>query len=351
MIEFLSIILSPAVFVYSAVIKIRNYFFDSGIFKIQKVNAKVISIGNLTVGGSGKTPAVIYVTNLLKENGKKAGILSRGYRRNSKGYLLVSDGNEIKTTVDKCGDEMYLVTDECRVPSCVSENRVEGARNFLNDVQIDTIVLDDAFQHRWIHRDLDILMFDQRFLSKVGSKEQKPLPLGTMRESFNSIDRADVIIINRKFTDKKEIPTKLQKYFKNKKIFHAYYQVDGIIDLKTHQKFSIEEFQGQKSLIVSGIAKPFSFLNILEKNNIDFTNKLLFVDHKNYSHKEVQNIRKKFYETNAYSVITTQKDAVKLMNYSKELDDIDIYYVRINLAIEEKEDFKETVLTIFNSIN
>lgn len=348
MIDFFRILLSPAVIVYYAVIKIRNYFFDNGIFKATPVNAKVISVGNLTVGGSGKTPAVIYTTNLLKDHGKKVGILSRGYRRNSSGYLLVSDGTEIKTTVDRCGDEMYLVTDECQVPSCVSENRVNGAREFLKDVDIESIVLDDAYQHRWIERDLDILMFDQRFLNKTNSIEQKLLPLGIMREPFDSISRADVILLNRKFAQKTEIPDKLQKYFSGKKIFHTYYEVAGIIDLKTHQHFTMNEFQGQKSLIVCGIAKPYSFLNILEQNKIDFTNKLLFADHKNYSHKEVQKIRKKFYETNAYSVLTTQKDAVKLIDYSTELDDIDIYYVKINLVVEEKEEFEKTVLSIFN---
>ncbi len=348
MIDFFRILLSPAVIVYYAVIKIRNYFFDSGIFKATSVNAKVISVGNLTVGGSGKTPAVIYTTNLLKEHGKTVGILSRGYRRNSSGYLLVSDGTEIKTTVDRCGDEMYLVTDECQVPSCVSENRVNGAREFLKDVHIESIVLDDAYQHRWIERDLDILMFDQRFLNKTNSIEQNMLPLGIMREPFNSISRADVILLNRKFAQKTELPDKLRKYFSDKKIFHTYYEVAGIIDLKTHQHFSMSEFRGQKSLIVCGIAKPYSFLNILEQNKIDFTNKLLFADHKNYSHKEVQKIRKKFYETNAYSVLTTQKDAVKLIDYSTVLDDIDIYYVKINLVVEEKEEFEKTVLSIFN---
>lgn len=347
MLNFLRVILSPLTIVYGFLIECRNYFFDKKIFKSKKVNAKVISIGNITVGGSGKTPTVIYVTNVLKDAGKKVGILSRGYMRNSKGYLLVSDGKKVLADVNKSGDETFLVAEECNVPAAVAERRVDGANKFLNDIKLDTIVLDDAYQHRWIERDLNILIFDQRFMQKTESMDQKLMPLGIMREPFSAVDRADIIIINRKFNEKKVIPDKLQKYFKGKKIFTGYYEAAGIYDVKSHQNFELKEFKGQKSLVVCGIARPFSFLKVLENNGIDFTNKLLFADHKNYTNKEVETIRKKFYSSNAHSVLTTQKDAVKLTRYSKELDDIDIYYLKIDLIIEQKDEFKNHLLEIY----
>ena len=204
MIKFLRIILSPLTFIYSLIIKIRNVFFDKKIFKQVFVNAKVISVGNLTVGGSGKTPLVLNLTKHLKSNSKNVGVLSRGYGRTTKGYKLVSNSFEILLNVDEAGDEIYLVADECNVPTAVSEKRVIGAENFLNekDIELDILVLDDAFQHRWIGRNFDILMIEQRFLSDVNSFDQKLLPLGTMRESFSSIKRADAIVINRKFSHK-----------------------------------------------------------------------------------------------------------------------------------------------------
>ena len=168
MLKTLKILLSPATIVYFFIVRVRNYLFDKGIFKAKKVNAEIISIGNITVGGSGKTPAVIYTAQVLKNAGKKAGILSRGYRRKSKGYMLVSDGINLKTTVDECGDEMYLLSMECKLPAAVAERRVSGANKLIRDSGVEVIILDDAYQHRWIHRDLDILMFDQRFLNKVG---------------------------------------------------------------------------------------------------------------------------------------------------------------------------------------
>lgn len=341
MLNLIRLILSPLTIVYAFVVKVRNYLFDKGIFKITRVDAFVISVGNLTVGGSGKTPAVIFLAELLKKFNRKPGILSRGYGRNSYGYLFVSDGNKILTTVDDCGDEMYLVSDEAKAATAVSERRVIGARKLIADSGVDSIILDDAFQHRWIHRNIDIVMVDQRFMLKTGGIEQKILPLGLMREPFDSLSRSDIVIINRKFSERAEIPEKLNEYFRNKTIFYGYYIATGIFDVKSHHEFALEEFQGQKSLVVCGIARPHSFLSILENNRIDIKNKMLLPDHKNYTLKEIQEIRKRFYDTNANSVLTTQKDAVKLFKFSKDLDDIDIYYLKIKLMLENQEKFEE----------
>jgi tetraacyldisaccharide 4'-kinase len=330
------------------IIYTRNFLFEKGIFKSNFVNAKVISVGNLTVGGSGKTPTVIFVTNKLKEAGKKVGILSRGYGRNSKGYLLISKYDGPEKDVEISGDEMFLMASETMVPTAVAERRVNGAVKLISDTKINTLVLDDAYQHRWIKRDLDLLMFDQRFLVESSWMDKKLLPLGIMREPFSSIKRADVVIINRKFSNKNEIPEKLLKYFKGKTIFYAKYAAAGIYDVKTHQQFEIEEFQGQNSLVVCGIAKPFSFLNVLNKNHINTKNKMIFTDHKNYTFKEITGIRKKFYDSNSHSVLTTQKDAVKLIKFSKELDDIDIYYLKIELKIDNENNFEKLLFDIYN---
>ncbi|MCX6151473.1 MAG: tetraacyldisaccharide 4'-kinase [Ignavibacteriales bacterium] len=346
---FLRIISFPLIPVYKWIILFRNIFFEKEIFTSHKVEAKVISVGNIVVGGSGKTPAVIYITNLLKIAGIKVGVLSRGYGRKSKGFQLVSDGKDILCDVTTCGDELILTAMECKVPAAACESRVEGAQKLIKQTGVNTIILDDAFQHRWIKRDLDILIFDQMFLSKPGGMDQNLLPTGLMREPFSSIKRADAIIINRKFSDYFPIPSVLIPVFGGKKIFNAYYKTTGIVDVKNHQFYKAEEFHGQKSLVVSGIARPSSFLNALKQYNIDVTNQLIFQDHKHYAEKEIQLIRKKFYSTNANSVITTAKDAVKLTEFSKELDDIDIYYLKIELEIDNKEEFEKLILENINN--
>jgi tetraacyldisaccharide 4'-kinase len=339
---------SPAVVLYGFLVKCRNWFFDNNWFVSRKINAKIISVGNITVGGSGKTPMVISVTKLLKNSGIKVGVLSRGYGRKSRGYKLAYSGKGNILPPAECGDEMYLTVEECDVPGAVAERRVEGARKFLSDVNLDAIVLDDAFQHRWINRDIDIVMFDQRFLLKKAIVHHHLLPMGVMREPFSAIERADIIVVNRKFSAKEELSDSLLKKLGDKKVYFGYYHAEGIYDVKTHKRYSINEFAGQKSLVVCGIARPYSFLRVLENNSIDIKNKLLFGDHKHYTTKEIQSIRKTFYEANTHSVLTTQKDAVKLNSFSRELDDIDIFYLKIELKIENEDDFRKSLLNVFN---
>lgn len=336
----LKILLIPLVPVYALIIGLRNLFFDKSVFKSKKVNAKVVSVGNLTIGGSGKTPFVIYLTNLLKESGYKPSVLSRGYGRTTKGYLLVSKNGEPLTEVQNCGDEIYQTVIECKVPAAVCENRVEGAKKLLEEVETNIIVLDDGFQHRWIDRNLDIVLFDQKFLLDKSLFNQSLLPLGIMREGFNSLHRSDAIIINRKFCKgpNKNLIERLRIY--NKPIFTAYYKAISFVDMTRKTEYSLEEFNGQESLVISGIANPTSFLSILKDVGVNTENKIIFRDHKNYTLKEVQQIRREFYQTNSHSVVTTEKDAVKLLQFSREFDDIDIFYLKIALCMDDEESLK-----------
>jgi tetraacyldisaccharide 4'-kinase len=274
------------------------------------------------------------------------GILSRGYRRKSRGYVLVSDGKEILTSVDKSGDEMYHTVLDCKAPAAVCENRVIGAKKLISDTGVDTIVLDDAFQHRWIERDINIMVIEQRFLTDESFFVNNLLLTGTMREPLNSLKRADAVVINRKFTDSTNIPEKFSRYFNDIKVFYGFYEAVGFYDLKSNTQFGLNEFEGQRSLVVSGIARPYSFLNVLSQTKVDTENKLIFRDHQHYTQKDVQMIRKAFYSTNSHSVVTTEKDAVKLTNFSKELDDIDIYFLKIKFKMDDEDSFKDFIFEV-----
>lgn len=347
--KFLKIILAPFVLFYGFTISVRNLFFDKSVFKSEKVDAKVISVGNINVGGSGKTPLVIYVTNLLKNSGYKVGVLSRGYGRKSIGYKLVSKGDEILTSVEECGDEIYHTSLECKVAAAVSENRVKGAKRLIEETGINTIVLDDAFQHRWIERDIDLVIIDQSFVNNKNFFTHNLLPSGDLREGFNSLKRADAIIINRKFLDKEEIKSEMKKYFEEKQIFTSYYKAISFVDAMRKIEYNLEDFKGQESLVVSGIANPQSFLNVLGKVHVNTQNKLIFRDHKNYTLREVQQIRKRFYTTNSHSVVTTEKDAVKLSRFNREFDDVDIFYLKINLCMDDEGSFKQYLINKLNN--
>jgi len=340
----LKIFLAPFVLLYIIIISIRNLFFDKSVFKSEKVNAKVISVGNINIGGSGKTPLVIYVTNLLKNSGYKVGVLSRGYGRKSSGYKLVSKGEDILTSVEECGDEIFHTSLECKVPAAVSENRVIGAKRLIEETKINSVVLDDAFQHRWIRRDVDLVVIDQSFVNKQSFFTHNLLPLGDLREGFGSLKRADAIVLNRKFLEKEEIKSEMKNHFEEKKIFTSYYKAISFVDAVKKIEYDLDDFKGQESLVVSGIANPQSFLNILNKVHVNTLNKLIFSDHKNYTLKEVQQIRKQFYVTNSHSVVTTEKDAVKLSRFKREFDDIEIFYLKINLCMDDEESFKQYLI-------
>ena len=148
--------------------------------------------------------------------------------------------------------------------------------------------------------------------------------------------------------NRKELPVDLKKKIPEKPVFHAYYKAISFIDLKTKAEYSLEEFKGQKSLVVSGIANPKSFLNVLSQTNVDTSNKLIFRDHKNYTINDVQEIRKKFYTTNSHSVVTTEKDAVKLTSYTVDLDDIDIFYLKIKMKMDDESSFRNFILKNIN---
>ena len=347
--KFLKITLAPFVLFYGFTISFRNLFFDKSVFKSKKVNAKVISVGNINVGGSGKTPLVIYVTNLLKNSGYKVGVLSRGYGRKSIDYKLVSKGDAILTSVEECGDEIYHTALECKVAAAVSENRVKGAKRLIEETGINTIVLDDAFQHRWIGRDIDLVIIDQNFVNNKSFFTHNLLPSGDLRDGFDSLKRADAIIVNRKFLDKEEIKSEMKKYFKGKQIFTSYYKAISFVDAMRKIEYNLDDFKGQESLVVSGIANPQSFLNVLGNVHVNTQNKLIFRDHKNYTLREVQQIRKRFYTTNSHSVVTTEKDAVKLSRFNREFDDVDIFYLKINLCMDDEGSFKQYLINKLNN--
>ncbi len=344
MIVFLKILLVPVSLIYAVVIYLRNLFFDLGIFKSLKVNAKVISVGNITLGGSGKTPLTNYIIKLLLNNNFKVGVLSRGYGRKSKGYKLVSNGTEILSSVEESGDEIYHTAKNCKIPAAVCENRVSGAKNLIDSTRVTHLVLDDAFQHRWIYRDLDIVVFAQRFLLSDNPINKLLLPSGQLREGYYSLRRADAIIVNCKFSEKQKLPEKITNHFQNKPVYYAKYVSKEFTDIKREIGYPLTEFEGQKGLVVCGIANPLSFINALNQIGVDTSNKLIFRDHKYYTPKEVQAIRKKFYSTNSHSVITTEKDAVKLANFKIEFDDIDIFYLKIEMILEKEEEFTKFLI-------
>ena len=293
-----AILLWPFSFLFGIVIRFRNFLYDVQILKSTHISCPVISIGNITVGGTGKTPTVLFLAKWLTEKYKVC-IISRGYRRNSTGHLVVSDGETISSTVQEAGDEPFLLAK--RLPNTiviVNSNRVEAALRAYQDFHPDVILLDDAMQHRKIFRDMEIVTMqgDNFFGNKF------MLPAGPLREQLSGLKRADLIWINN---SKNNLKT-----FKNKPVINAHYQPEGLGDY-AGTVFKISDLK-TKIIAVCGLGSPDNFKKTLEQYGAYITKFLTFKDHHEYTLTDIQNIEKQFKQNNAKLLVTTEKDWVKI---------------------------------------
>ena len=179
---------------YRMIIRLRNIYFEKKLITIKRLPCKVISVGNITMGGTGKTPTVIYLSNLLKKKGCKIGIVSRGYKRTTNGSVLVSNGIKVLKKWEEVGDEPYMMAKKLKgVPIVVDKNRYRGGVLLVNEFNPDIILMDDGFQHRKLHRDFDIILIN----GKDDYRKHTLLPYGLFREPWDSILRANVILTTK----------------------------------------------------------------------------------------------------------------------------------------------------------
>ena len=301
------IILNLLSIIYSVIISLRNTLYNWKFFKTHAVDIPVISIGNITTGGTGKTPLVRYLAEIIVKMGYKPGIISRGYGRITKAQLVVHDGKLIKSDWDKSGDEPYLLASWLKtVPIIVDSDKVNGAKYMVDNFDIDVILLDDAFQHRKIRRDLDIVLIN----STVNSDSLKLLPTGMLREKLKNITRGDILIFtkntNNKFPD---ISSQFQNKFGNKMMTSSteYY----ITKFTTRDRMNTSELQNP-SFSFCGIGDPQSFKKGLKVVGLDIKHYHIFKDHQRYDTQTLKLLLTEINELNIKSVITTEKDVIKL---------------------------------------
>jgi tetraacyldisaccharide 4'-kinase len=294
-----AVLLLPFSLIYGIITGTRNWLYDTGILKQHRVNCKVISVGNITVGGTGKTPTVIFLAEWLVQQGLKVAVLSRGYGRHSKGTVVVSDGKRTLVNVNESGDEPQLISKRVsNVPVVVDEDRIRGANKAIELFAPDVLVLDDAFQHRRIFRDVNILLFKR--VPVWGNSFL--LPAGPLRESRRAIKRADILWSN----------------FDNQKNFAKPF-IQAQIKPSSIRLFNGKELNKKSSgdtfLAFSGIANPKQFHTTCEKLNLNIISLITFKDHHNYTAKDIDSINNKADELGATWIITTEKDLVKLVHF------------------------------------
>ena len=317
---------------YYIITLIRNLFFDWGIITSQKLQEPSICIGNLSVGGSGKTPMTIYLSNLLK-NDFQVQILSRGYGRKTSGYKEVT----VDSTSDDVGDEplLYKKRFKTEITVAVAEKRSLGANELLKiQTKNSILLLDDAFQHRSVNAGFSILLtpFQQIFSSDF------LLPVGNLREARCGANRADCIVITKcpesiEAAHKNRIIECMQKY--SKPIFFSSIEYGELISFGTKRN-SFETV-----LLVCGIAQPETLIiELRKKYKVEV---LLFADHHNFDSSDIKEIHQKFntFVGDGVAILTTEKDYVRLQTKltADELETYPWYYLPIELKIENEDEF------------
>ncbi len=309
-----TILLRPFAMLYHSLVQFRNRLFDWKIFRPWRSPIPVVSIGNLSAGGTGKTPLVDWVVKYYLSIGCKPAIVSRGYLRESKGVQLVSDGQKILLSSRESGDEAAMLAwNNPDAIVVVAEKRKAGVkwitRRFVQRVP-SVIILDDAFQHRQIDRSLNIAIINagEPFF------DAKMLPEGRLREPLNNLSRADLIVLN-KITDLNKadsISKELEKT--GRPVVHARVKTGELVCFSGEFNSSEEALLDKhlNALAFAGIASPESFVECLTKEGINVAAHRFFRDHEPYNAKKLRSIRREA-EKKGLSIITTEKDYFRML--------------------------------------
>ncbi|MFA6456380.1 MAG: tetraacyldisaccharide 4'-kinase [Bacteroidota bacterium] len=334
--------LFPFAAIYGLLVWMRNVFFDVGILKTTDVGVPVISIGNITAGGTGKTPIVIETAKVLLNAGKKVAVVSRGYGRKTTGTIVVSDGSRILADAESGGDEPMQIASHVKDAIVIAdENRVRGAKKAVNDFGAEVIVLDDGFQHRYIKRSKDIVLVNSRQLPS----ETMLIPAGYRREPLHSLKRANAVVVT-KSVDKKGAESILDvlRIDTQQSAFSCSYQPAGMRHLFGGIAQSTEILKGHIAVAFSGIAAPDAFRQSLESCGVTIKQFFIFDDHHQYSKADLDTIVLAFERSKADFILTTEKDAVRLARFKDTLQSLPVSALIMNVTMHQDEAWRTYLL-------
>lgn len=342
--------LLPLSWLYGLGVRLRNLCFEMGILSSRDFDVPVIAVGNITVGGTGKTPHVEYLIRLLKDKFRVA-VLSRGYKRSTSGYLLASESS----TEHEIGDEPYQMKQKYPdISVAVDPKRTRGIQQLTdNDQMLDVILLDDAFQHRYVKPGINILLVDYHRLIIY----DKLLPAGRLREPESSKSRADIVIVTKCPKQLKpmeyRVLTKAMNLYPYQQLFFTTLQYDNpypiFIQPRESQQLSQLVQPDTNVLLLTGIASPLQMQQDLTAYTSRLT-PLTFSDHHNFQPKDVRLINKTFDEMpSPKCIITTEKDATRIHNLQGLSDEVrqHIYALPVRISfirMEQEEKFNENII-------
>ncbi|MFH0940632.1 MAG: tetraacyldisaccharide 4'-kinase [Candidatus Omnitrophota bacterium] len=333
------IVLWPLLFLLSCVFALllfaRGFFYRIGIFKSYRSGPKVISIGNITLGGTGKTPFAAYLAKRLRSEGHRVAILLRGYKRPRQNDSMGS------TEYHAMGDEASMLKAACGegIDVLADKDRALLAGQLEKEKAVDTVILDDGFQYFRLKRDLDIVTIDAS--SPFGNKFI--LPLGHLREPLSSLKRADCFCLTRCDEASEYMIGELRSFLNRLNpaalVLKAFYVPESLYDLKKNRKEFLETLKNKDVCLLAGIANPFSFLKTVRDLGANISLKVFFDDHHHYSPAEITDAALRCRDAKIRTIVTTEKDAMRLSRFVLEQDPgVDIFVLKIALKIVEGEE-------------
>jgi len=301
----------------------------------------VISVGNLTLGGTGKTPTVIDIAGLILRNGKRPVVISRGYGRQDESLIsIVSDGRMVQHDSDRNGDEPILIADRLAgVPVVVGADRYQASLIALREFHPDVVVLDDGFQHIRLQRTIDIVLVDAA--EPFGSG--KLFPAGILREPMTALKRAQAVLITRAGLERdlSSLKVTLRRYTAAGIFTSSHVPLD-LVNIATNETRPLSSLRGTSIFTFSGIARPASFLSLLESLGAVVKSSSTYPDHYVYDKNDLANIFRQAADEQAKMIVTTEKDAVRLHSLRPD----GIWSLRIALKVVESEAWERMLLEV-----
>jgi tetraacyldisaccharide 4'-kinase len=331
-------ILWPFALVYGFITCVRNFLYDKQYLKSVKHNFPVIVVGNLSVGGTGKTPQIEYLIRLLQNNFKVA-VLSRGYKRKSKGFVLANNG----LTANELGDEPYQYYKKFKkIIVAVDANRLNGIKMLQEKFNPNVVLLDDAFQHRRVKSGLNVLLTTYGDLYV----DDQLLPVGNLRETVQGAQRAQIIVVtkcpvNLSEKDQENIRLKLN-ILEGQSLFFTTINY-GLQAIGEKNEIAISELRSYGVILVTGIANPSPLLHFLTEQNISYRH-IKFKDHHNFTNRDIDLIKESFngLNENKKIVLTTEKDYVRIFAKLQN-----IYYLPIETTFLKGENTFNKIINAY----
>lgn len=327
-------------FIYGAIVKFRYFLYSFGILSRFPLGVQVISIGNVTAGGTGKTPVTEIFARTLQQQGRKVAILSRGYRRKEAPFwqrvfsqvieppLVVSDGRRVLLDSAIGGDEPYMLASNLPgVAVVVDRNRVKAGRYAVKRLGCDTIILDDGFQYQKLKHSIEVVLVDSTNPFGNGNL----LPRGVLREPAKHIRRADIIFLTKCRGDVTEVKEEIRKYNKRAQIVECNHSPKLLKDVWTREEYPLSWLFGKTCCTISGIANPRGFENSLRHLGSKVIWCDHYADHHRYDSSEILYALNRSADMGADALITTEKDAVKFPRF--ETTPVKCLYLRIAIEI------------------